>query len=303
MDKSIEQDSFGACKKECTVLMSDLRGFSLLSEDLDPHPLLEVTNHYLSEMTDIIMKYDGTILGITGDGILALFGDNMPCDHATEAIAAAIEMQDRMDEINIWNSERGLPTLKMGIGIDTGEVIVGYIGSEKWMSYNAIGSTVNICSRIESYTAGTQILISERTKEKAQAELTFFQDFVVFPKGLKKPLRLYHVTGMNSPYTLSCEFEREEPVRLPKPIPVSFAVVKDKQVDMVQQRGLLIALSKTGALLRTNGHLRIYDNLRVDICGQIFCKVGELKGYDRYINFMGIPEKFDEWYDSQWNER
>lgn len=291
-----------AKKETLTLLMSDLRGYSMLSSDMEPASLLTLINHYLAEMTDIILKYNGTILEVAGDGIFAVFGRESEENHATGAIGAAIEMQSRMGEINDWNKERNLPILKMGIGIDTGEVVLGTIGSEKWKKVGAVGHHVNLCSRIESYSAGTQILVSAATYEAADAEMKVLQDFVVFPKGLKSPIRLYHIVEMTSPYKLSCVFERDEPMTLPKPIPVTFTVIKDKHVDMVTSHGIIVALSKTGAVLRTSALLKIYDDVQVDICGQMFCKVGDLKGTDRYINFMAIPDGFEEWYGKQWEE-
>ena len=162
----------GGKKRQLTIMMSDLRGFTAMSEQMEPQALISMLNHYLGEMTEVIQQYNGTIIEFIGDGILAIFGAPLASDHhAADAVAAAVAMQTRMRDINAWNGQRGYPTLEMGIGINTGEVIVGNIGSEKRTKYGVVGSHVNLCGRIESYTTGGQILISPQTRALIHCEL------------------------------------------------------------------------------------------------------------------------------------
>ena len=124
--------ALGGKKRSLTVMMSDLRGFTAMSEKMDPQKLITMLNHYLGEMTEIIEKRKGSIIEFLGDGIFAIFGAPLELEnHASNAVAAAVEMQMRMEEINAWNEAQGFPQLEMGIGINTGEVIVGNIGSER----------------------------------------------------------------------------------------------------------------------------------------------------------------------------
>ena len=121
-------------------MMSDLRGFTALSERLAPEDIVAILNNYFSAMTDTIVKFNGTIDEFTGDAILIFFGAPVWSeDHATKATACAIAMQKKMIEVNRWNNDRGFPELDMGIGINTVEVVVGNIGSEKRMKYGAVG--------------------------------------------------------------------------------------------------------------------------------------------------------------------
>ncbi len=155
----------GGKKRHITVMMSDLRGFTQMSESLDPTQLIDMLNHYLTVMSDIITEHKGTIIEFLGDGILVIFGapiDNK--NHALDGVVAAIKMQKAMPSINEWNQQQGYPNLSMGIGINTGEMIVGNIGSEKHTRYGVIGKHVNLCGRIESYSVGGQVLISPLTK-------------------------------------------------------------------------------------------------------------------------------------------
>ena len=164
--------ALGGRKRTLTVMMSDLRGFTALSERMEPQKLIHLLNHYLGEMTDIIGKNGGTIIEFIGDGIMALYGAPVPSNHhAVDAVTAAVEMQAKMTEVNRWNLEQGYPLLEMGIGINTGEVIVGNIGSEKRTKYGVVGSQVNLCGRIESYTVGGEILISPSTRSELPEEV------------------------------------------------------------------------------------------------------------------------------------
>ena len=131
--------ALGGTKMDVTIMMSDIRGFTAMSERMDPTDLIDMLNHYLGKMTEIIQKRRGTIIEFIGDGIMAIFGAPAVYEeHASCAVAAALEMQAAMDEINEWNMERDYPPLEMGIGLDRGEVIIGTIGSEKRMKYGAI---------------------------------------------------------------------------------------------------------------------------------------------------------------------
>ena len=159
--KSAEGLDFGGQKKTVTIMMSDLRGFAAFSDSLPPETIVTLLNNYLSEMTTVIQKYNGTIDEFIGDAILTIFGAPFQRpDDAERAVACALEMQLAMPRVNAWNAEHGLPELEMGIGINTGEVVVGNIGSRKRAKYGVVGSNVNLAGRIEGYTIGGQILIS-----------------------------------------------------------------------------------------------------------------------------------------------
>ena len=159
--------------RKVTILMSDLRGFTALAECLEPQEVMTLLNRYLEAMVDVILAYRGTIIEILGDGLLVLFGAPLSRDDDAErAVACALAMQLRIDDTNAPNRRAGLPEVDMGIGIHTGEVVVGHIGSQQRTKYGVVGSAVNLTGRIESYTTGGQILISPTTYAETAALLT-----------------------------------------------------------------------------------------------------------------------------------
>ena len=158
----------GGERHETTVLFSDLRGFTSFSESRPPDLTLRLLNAYLGEMTTAIMEEGGTITSYIGDGIMALFG--APVEepaHADRALAAARAMQERLEQFNVWLIEQGVDEgFRMGIGINTGPVMVGNIGSEQRLEYTGIGDTVNTAARLEGMTKGTgfSIFVSDSTR-------------------------------------------------------------------------------------------------------------------------------------------
>ena len=162
----------GGQKRELTILMSDLRGFTALSERMEPQDLITMLNHFFGEMYEEIERCRGTLIEFLGDGMLVIFGAPAPSEtHAADAVAAAVGMQKRMEAVNRWNAERGYEPLAMGIGINTDAVILGKIGSEKRTKYGVLGAAVNLTGRIESYTTEGQILISPGTRAAVASEL------------------------------------------------------------------------------------------------------------------------------------
>ena len=289
--------SLGGKKRTLTVLMSDLRGFTAMSERMDAADLIAMLNHYLGEMTDVIEQYGGTIIEFIGDGILAIFGAPAPSEtHAADAVATAVAMEARMEQVNAWNAERDYPVLEMGIGLNTGEVIVGNIGSEKRTKYGVVGSHVNLCGRIESYTVGGQVLISPYTRELCGAELEIAQEMTVYPKGVKGELVLSQVTGIGAPYNVSAKMRDTEPQALERPIPVRFHLLDGKHGGERSYYGGLIAVAYDGAVLDTGTELGIYDNIQLQAGGKLFCKVMERRDDGcLLIRYTSVPAGYEAW--------
>jgi adenylate cyclase len=166
----------GGERREATILFSDLRGFTSYSEQLSPDSVIEVLNRYLGEMSDAIMDHGGTLVAYMGDGIMALFGAPLDQpDHADRAVAAAREMlEERLPRFNEWMEGAGMGRgFDMGIGLNTGTVMTGQVGSERRVEYTAIGDTTNTASRLEGMTKGTghQIFIADTTRQALQREV------------------------------------------------------------------------------------------------------------------------------------
>jgi adenylate cyclase len=160
----------GGERMDATVLFSDLRGFTTFAEARDPEQVIEVLNRYLTGMSDAILDHDGTLVAYMGDGIMAVFGAPVAAsDHADRALAAARAMLRRLEEFNAWVRERGLgDDFKMGIGLHSGPVMSGNVGSARRLEYAAIGDTTNTAARLEGMTKGTpyQLFVSEPTRER-----------------------------------------------------------------------------------------------------------------------------------------
>jgi adenylate cyclase len=160
----------GGVQREGTVMFTDLRGFTSFSEQLTPAQVIDVLNHYLSEMSDAILDNGGTLVAYMGDGIFAVFGAPLEQpDHADRALRTAREMLEvRLPRFNEWIRSQGLGGgFRMGIGLNSGHVMSGHVGSERRVEYAAVGDTTNTASRIEALTKGTphQLLLSDSTRE------------------------------------------------------------------------------------------------------------------------------------------
>jgi adenylate cyclase len=199
-----ESLDLGGTKRKVTVVMSDLRGFTPMSELLSSEKVVEVLNKYLGVMVRVIHKYDGNIDSFIGDGILTVFGAPLGReDDAERAVACAVEMQLAMNEVNGTLKAEGLPPLAMGIGINTGEVIAGNIGSSERMKYSVIGSPVNLAARIESFTLGGQILISKATLNEVKDSVRVDGRLRVKIKGIEGPVAIYDIGGISGRYAVA----------------------------------------------------------------------------------------------------
>jgi len=185
--------SLDATNKELTVLFSDVRGFTTLSEGLSPTELAELMNLFLTPMTRVIHEQRGTIDKYMGDAIMAFWGAPIEDhNHARHALDAGIQMLDRLDEVNARFVERGWPEIQIGIGINTGMMSVGNMGSEFRMAYTVLGDAVNLGSRLEGLTKGYNVwlIVSESTKE-AVPEYVYRELDRVRVKGKDKPVVIY----------------------------------------------------------------------------------------------------------------
>lgn len=186
----------GGDLRNVTIMMSDIRGFTTLSENLSPANVVRMLNRYLGRMTDIIMSHHGTIDEFIGDAILAVFGaPKQRQDDADSAVRCALEMQAAMAEINAANSAEGLPEIEMGIALNSGDVIAGNIGSERRSKYGFVGHPMNVTARIEGVTGRGELMISSNTLEQLSGDYQMGESREISVRGLQQNLVIHQVLG------------------------------------------------------------------------------------------------------------
>ncbi len=194
----------GGVQREATVMFCDLRGFTSVAESLEPSRVIEILNQYLSEMSDAILDQGGTLVAYMGDGIFAVFGAPLPQDdHADRAVRTAREMLEvRLPRFNAWLVAEGISDgFKMGIGLNSGHVMSGHVGSERRVEYAAVGDTTNTASRIEGLTKATahQLLLSDSVRESLREpidDLEFVMETEI--RGRTNKIRLWSIAGSGS---------------------------------------------------------------------------------------------------------
>jgi adenylate cyclase len=189
-----ESFKLGGVSQTITILFADIRGFTRISEHAPPERIVSLLNRYFSAMTDIIFAHGGTLDKYLGDGLMALFGaPTATPDDANNALNAAVAMQRRVLGINIELQEEGLPEIGVGMGLHTGEVVVGYIGSERRSEYTAIGDAVNTSSRLESNARGGEILMSDATAKAARSRYKLQPRDPITVKNREQPIAIWEV--------------------------------------------------------------------------------------------------------------
>jgi adenylate cyclase len=253
----------GGHKREITVLMSDLRGYTRFAERGDPAGVMAVLNDYLGHMAEVVIAHGGTINEFIGDAIFAVFGAPVEhADHAERAAATALAMQRANDALNRANAERGRPRFEMGIGLHTGEAVVGNIGSEQRTKYAVVGAAVNLAARVEGCTVGGQILMTAATAERLTdlAELT--PPVSVELKGLAAPVDLYELRGLRGRFAQRLP-EADGDAEVAVELPLAGAVIEDKRVHADGFTGTVHRLGRRSLEARLSVELAALTNVRV----------------------------------------
>jgi class 3 adenylate cyclase/GTP-sensing pleiotropic transcriptional regulator CodY len=192
-----DQDFLEVDRALLTVLFSDMRGFTSVTERTDPDILMSFLNEHLAAMTEVIDRHEGTVDKFVGDEVVALFGAPMPMeDHAQRALRTALEMQQAHQELMAGWVKAGHEAVPIGIGINTGEMIVGNIGCQRQMDYTAIGDNMNLASRICGVARGGQVLISHATYQMIRHDVVVNELAPVRVKGKAQPVQLYEVVAL-----------------------------------------------------------------------------------------------------------
>jgi adenylate cyclase len=305
--ESPEGASLGGEKRFVTIMMTDLRGFTSIGERLPAEDVVGIINIYLETMTEIILKYQGTIDEFIGDAILAIFGAPILRDNdAKRAVACGLEMQLAMADVNRRCREKGYPEVEQGIGINTGQLVVGNIGSTRRMKYGVVGRNVNLTARIESYTVGGQIFVSETTQEECGPILRIDDQMEVMPKGVKRPITIYQIGGIGGEFKLYLPEKKDIPlVALKTPFMIRFTILEGKHAGDEEHEGIIAKMFGKMAEIQadmvaeklTNLKISLFDGDGKEITSDLYAKVTEnvTESPPTFrVNFTSIPPEAKE---------
>ena len=280
--------------RKVTVLMSDLRGFSLLSADHHPGLMVRILNNYLAVMFEVIEAYGGTIDEVLGDAILVLFGAPLlRHDHAEAALACALAMQLAMERVNQTNADQGLPLLDMGLGLCSGDVVAGTIGSQRRAKYGVVGAAVNLAARIEALTVGGEVLAAASTVHAVAAPLRIDAEFRVEVKGASEPLHVFAVGAIAGSHNLALPIPGPSPDALKQPLRIGYTILKGKQRQGSPQPAVATHLAERETWIATpRKNLALFDNLALSFPGissEAYGKVREERNGSFRIVFTLMP--------------
>lgn len=283
----------GGERRVVTVVMTDLRGFTATAERIPPESVVALLNLHLGAMSEIVIKHGGTIDEFIGDALLALFGAPLAAeDDARRALACAVEMQQAMVGVNARARELSLPEMGMGIGVHTGEVVVGNIGSERRAKYGVVGAPINLASRIQGFTLGGQILVSEETLRAAGAEISVGARFSVQAKGFRDPVSIVEVLGVEDARLAPAS---DTLTLLDSPVEIGIERLSEEEPGPRETVGILRAVGRWEAAIETAGTLAPRDEIHLRLPGGLEVLARVLgpagRGTGVRIRFETLPDE------------
>ena len=291
-------------KRHVSVLMSDISGFSQIAERLEPERVVELLNVYLSAMTEVVDAYDGAIDEFIGDAVLVIFGAPLEMeDHATRATACAVAMQARMAEVSADLESRGLPRLEMTAAVNSGEVVVGTIGSQTRAKYGVVGSPVNLTGRVQSLAVPGEVLITDPTYQATGGDggpVQLAGTRRVALKGFAEPIAIHSVASVEGDQaTQTVPDDARTLTDLASPLPFGIAVLDGKEVTNDDHAGHVLALSPMGARVSIGASIPPRTDVRLAFDlesgpAQVYGKVLEVEdapdgGCRARIRFSSVP--------------
>jgi adenylate cyclase len=264
-------------RREVTVLFSDLRGFTGFAEKLPPEEVVKILNDHFELLVGIIARHGGFVVDFLGDAVFAVFGAPEPrADHAARAAACAVEMQRARIARSAEHRARGWPPMEMGVGLDTGIAVVGNMGSLRRIKYGVVGHVVNSAARIETFTVGGQVLVSDTTR--GLLDLPLRGPLEAEGKGVGATLRLWEL--LPAPV--------HELSRLGKPLDAGLRLILGKQIDSRVHPARVLRLGAAGAELESDAPLAVFGALQMQLDSIVVDgKVISLDGRKALVRFTG----------------
>jgi adenylate cyclase len=255
----------GYSRREATILFADLRGFSAMAAAYAPEVVLGVLSRYFGCLSEIAVDHYGTIDKFIGDAIMVVFHgeSSVPHDHARRAILCAVEMQMAMKELREKDCAVGLPEIFVGIGVSTGTVMAGLIGSRVYRAFTVIGEDVNLAARIEAFALRGQVLMSDTTYEHCRGFVEAGEPMEVYVKGRSRQLRIREALAIPE---LGKAVPRQEVRKSPRvevDLPLHYQALSGKAVEPRARTGRLQDLGYHGALAELEGPLPAYSEIKL----------------------------------------
>lgn len=251
-------------KREVTLLFCDLRGFTSFSEKTRPEDVIAILNDHFGALAPLVAEHGGFVVDFLGDSLFAVFGAPQACaDHAARAVACAIEMQIVRLAGDEANFARGWPPLEIGSGINTGVAIVGNMGSQRRIKYGVVGHAVNLAARIETFTVGGQVLVSESTRAALGARLLADGPFRADGKGVEAAIRMWDVRALRADVPSELPSPARDLVRLARPVPARVRLIHAKQIDAEVHSADLLRLGSAVAEVRSAVPLPVFGEAQV----------------------------------------
>ena len=288
--------------REVTILLADLRGFTAIAASHPAGIVIQLLNPCLIKMSEIIFRHGGTIDKFMGDSIMVLFGAPVSGeDDVKRALACAVEMQMTMSTLNLAHKDQGMPELFMGIGINTGDVLAGTLGSERYSEYTVIGDEVNLASRIEAFSLRGQVLISQSTYERCKDFVETNAPMEIHVKGKPQPVSLREVVAIPS---LALKVPRQEirrSHRIEVKLPFRYHRIEHKIILPETRSGLIRDIGYHGMLLEVDEELPLFSEIKLDfdlplvdyMAANVYAKVVGRKAKDGRsrvgVEFTAVP--------------
>jgi adenylate cyclase len=251
-------------RREVSVLFSDLRGFTGFAERLRREEVVAILNDHFGLLVGIIARHGGFVVDFLGDAVFTVFGAPRPdADHVEHAVRCGIEMQRARTAQNEQNRTRGWPPMEMGVRIDTGAAVVGNMGSPRRIKYGVVGNIVNVAARIETFTVGGQVLVSDATRQALDDRLVADGPFEAEGKGVGAVIRLWEVLALQGDTPLAVPSQVRDLAVLHPPIEARVRLFLGKQIDRQTHLARLHRLGAGGGELESDAPLAVFDALQV----------------------------------------
>ena len=259
----------GGDRREVTLLFSDLRNFTHFAELTRPEDVVQILNIHFDAMVRIISDHGGYVVDFLGDSLFAVFGaPKSNPDHAFQAIKCGLTMQLTRQKLNQELAAPHLPRLEMGIGINTGSCVVGNMGSQMRIKYGVVGHAVNLAARIETFTVGGQILISEASRLAVEGLVSVIGPFQAYGKGVEGAIQVWEVRGIHDSPDLTLPPTVPGLMPLSQPLTVHFRLITGKQIAPELYQAQFTKLSQAGAAMLTNLDLDDFAAIQIQLADQ-----------------------------------